>query len=458
MRYITGIQISGLNGHTNVYFPIKNRHCIVVGPNGSGKSTALQIVAYALGRQWKRLSAMRFDEITIEFSGESFSLSKSSCMSMSKGSGPTVGLGRTIEKLREADVLEAFVSADLSDRDTVQSFARYVGAPVAELRAAQRFARTRHEDKAAQAELMAFQTGLTDKMVPTTVYLPTYRRIELEMSRFIGELPEFIKGEIDAVVTRNQSTKYYEEIVRFGMEDIVSLLQGFEKRTREFSTNRFNKMMSFFLKEMANEQSISITTLRSFELNEIRIEEVLSRIEEGILSHEEKEQITSIILSMSAPQRQGGIPAFHKRWLSHFFVRLLEVDRDIQELERPIRGLVDDLKKYIAPKKASYDIENYHFSIKDVDGGELSLSDLSSGEKQLVSLLSYLQLSAHEAVNVFIDEPELSLSVPWQSDFLSDVSATRACRQIFAVTHSPFIYENAMSDSVVDFLECSERA
>jgi hypothetical protein len=249
---------------------------------------------------------------------------------------------------------------------------------------------------------------------------------------------------------------YFEEILRFGMEDISSLFQDFEKKTRDYSRNRFNKMMSSYLKEMANSQSISINDLRSFEIDDKKIETVLSRIEEGILDAQEKAEIASIVLSMAGPQK--GHPPFHKRWLSHFFVRLLEVDADIATLEIPIRALVETLKKYVSPKRVSYDIESCHFSISDKSGAELKLSDLSSGEKQLVSLLSMLQLSSRKAVNVFIDEPELSLSVPWQADYIPDIINTKSCNQVFAVTHSPFIYENELADSVVDFLECASDA
>ncbi|WKV82669.1 ATP-binding protein [Pseudomonas sp. B24_DOA] len=47
----------------------------------------------------------------------------------------------------------------------------------------------------------------------------------------------------------------------------------------------------------------------------------------------------------------------------------------------------------------------------------LSLNDLSSGEKQIVSIFARLHLSRGNRYIVLIDEPELSLSLAWQRLF-----------------------------------------
>lgn len=216
-------------------------------------------------------------------------------------------------------------------------------------------------------------------------------------------------------------------------------------------------MMTSYLKEMANSKVISVGDLRSRQIDAEKIEIVLSRIEEGLLNSAEKSQISNITLDLSSGPGAGNQP-FNKKWLAHFFVRLLEVNSDIESKERPIRSLVNSLSKYFYPKHISYDIENYHFSIGSESGDELKLADLSSGEKQLVSIMSQIYLQSEKKLNVFIDEPELSLSVPWQSDFLPDLIRAPACSQIFAVTHSPFIYENNLSSCVVDFLECRKAS
>lgn len=455
MTEITRICITGLNGRTNVKLPFTNGHCIIVGPNGSGKSIALQIISLALGRQWKQLATQRFDTITIEFGGESATISRTACGSISQTTAGPSRFGRVYRRLLEIDELEGFATADLTNSMVADRYQVLAGLPLSELRTAQRHARMQHVDKSSQAQLTAFQKALDAHQVPKTLYLPTSRRIEFDLGRFADRLPDYMRRDFTDGLKKSSRTENFEEVLRFGMDDIQTMIAEFEKKTRDYSRNRFNKMMSSYLKEMANSQSISINDLRSFKIDQNRVDEVLSRIEEGILSSDEKTEIGNIVVSLAKPQKGAGSPPFHKRWLAHFFVRLLEVDADIASLELPIRDLVRDLQKYLAPKSVSYDIESYHFSITDNYGDEIKLGELSSGEKQLVSLLTILQLSDSKSMNVFIDEPELSLSVPWQSDFLTDIVAARSCNQLIAVTHSPFTYENSLGTSVVDFVECA---
>ena len=68
----------------------------------------------------------------------------------------------------------------------------------------------------------------------------------------------------------------------------------------------------------------------------------------------------------------------------------------------------------------------------------ISSDKLSSGEKQMLSFLCYNAFSKDTAI--FIDEPELSLHVDWQSLLLPTLLEQSTTNQFFVATHSPFIY------------------
>lgn len=76
------------------------------------------------------------------------------------------------------------------------------------------------------------------------------------------------------------------------------------------------------------------------------------------------------------------------------------------------------------------------------NGKVIQLMQLSSGEKQIVSLFSKLYLESDEKSVVVIDEPELSLSIQWQKMLLPDIILTNNCDLLVTVTHSPFIFAN----------------
>jgi predicted ATPase len=69
-------------------------------------------------------------------------------------------------------------------------------------------------------------------------------------------------------------------------------------------------------------------------------------------------------------------------------------------------------------------------------------------------LFSHLYLRGHGIVLVIIDEPELSLSVTWQQQLLPDILETGKCGFLAAVTHSPFIFDNALDSYAVNLKDC----
>ena len=74
----------------------------------------------------------------------------------------------------------------------------------------------------------------------------------------------------------------------------------------------------------------------------------------------------------------------------------------------------------------------------------VQLLDLSSGERQIIHILSRIYLSAIGNLLVFFDEPEISLSIPWQQTILPDVLSSSNCAFLLAVTHSPFVFKNEL--------------
>lgn len=91
------------------------------------------------------------------------------------------------------------------------------------------------------------------------------------------------------------------------------------------------------------------------------------------------------------------------------------------------------------------------FTLLTEDGKPLKLRDLSSGEQQEVVMLYELLFLVQPNTLVLIDEPELSLHVVWQQEFLKDLEKIVAWQkiQVIIATHSPQII-NDRWDLVVD--------
>ncbi len=79
---------------------------------------------------------------------------------------------------------------------------------------------------------------------------------------------------------------------------------------------------------------------------------------------------------------------------------------------------------------------------------DISLDMLSSGEKKILLLLAISIFI--ENIIIIIDEPELSLSITWQKQIVTDLIDRTNIKSLFIATHSPYIpYEKSLFDSII---------
>ena len=99
------------------------------------------------------------------------------------------------------------------------------------------------------------------------------------------------------------------------------------------------------------------------------------------------------------------------------------------------------------------------FSFRTSNRANLNLTDLSSGEQQEVVLLYELLFKAEPNTLVLIDEPEISLHVTWQKDFINDLLSISKIQKIniLIATHSPQII-NDRWDLTKDLFDLSKSS
>jgi predicted ATPase len=77
---------------------------------------------------------------------------------------------------------------------------------------------------------------------------------------------------------------------------------------------------------------------------------------------------------------------------------------------------------------------------------------LSSGEQQILILFTYIAFNSTDGKIFIIDEPELSLHIKWQEDFLEKLEKiTPDSTQLLLATHSP-ILANKKKDKAITLL------
>ncbi|MBA4155728.1 AAA family ATPase, partial [Flavobacterium sp.] len=77
---------------------------------------------------------------------------------------------------------------------------------------------------------------------------------------------------------------------------------------------------------------------------------------------------------------------------------------------------------------------------------------LSSGEQQILILFSYIAFNSQNGKIFIIDEPELSLHIKWQEDFLEKLEKiTPKNTQLILATHSPILANKKKEKAITLF-------
>jgi ABC-type cobalamin/Fe3+-siderophores transport system ATPase subunit len=462
---LTRFRIEGLHGaHTDIDIPIEDNCLILVGENGTGKSTVANMLYYCLTQQWERLAEYRFSSVQVSAEGETVTLRHEDITRLAEGQDgiisrrllghyPSSAVRRALAVLED----EAFARSNFdSPRRMIERLSDVAGIPT-ELAQHLIFdlhtAGTEKVKKAVLQDLAKLESWAFGQFL----YLPTYRRIEQDLkSIFRGiKIEENLQEYRDRIRKRKSST--FIELIEFGMQDVERTLQLRMAQTKENVRTGLSTLTGTYLREVIRglQDNPDISVLRS--IDPTGFQSMFARIDEAILPSEDKKLLQAKIAQIAEGYTLGP----DDRVIAHFLSKLVALYNQQQDNESDVRDFVRLCNAYLSGKQFVYDDLKYEIYITQTsrdsgvkkEGERLELKALSSGEKQIVSLFSHIYLSGEKRVFVVIDEPELSLSVPWQQRFLPDVMKTGRCTGIIAVTHSPFIWENDLEKYVKSLAE-----
>lgn len=144
---------------------------------------------------------------------------------------------------------------------------------------------------------------------------------------------------------------------------------------------------------------------------------------------------------------------------NYFLNKLWNVFEKQREAEDSLRVFQKKCNEYLFNKEIYLDEGTLRSVPREKNGRkrELDWEELSSGEKQIISLFAKLYLDKNNKYIILFDEPEISLSIEWQRTYLADIFELENCKFLLAVTHSPFIFENCLDDYAVSLTACMKE-
>jgi predicted ATPase len=412
----------------------------LVGENGSGKTTILQLLYCVLAGRFSAMTKYSFESVAITIDDKRHEIFFADLEERMKRLDNGNGNYKYIPPEYRRAIYQ-IAERIAPDQHNLETLAERFNVPLPWLlRAVDSHTAKRKKDKSSVA--MEQIVGAVNAQI---LHLPTYRRIEQELGLIFRGVREKDLPRRQ-IVSESDEGNSFVELVEFGMRDVEEAVAAAQKRLEVSARESLDNLTISYLRDVVQKKYVDVSFDRIAALEDDIVESVLARTRDDLLTTDDKAQVKRAI---SAAKEPGTQLDEHTKVVCHYFTLLMKMHQQLEQEEAKLVSFCDVCSQYMVNKKVQYNRATFRIEILTARDGlepnKLQLKDLSSGEKQIVSLFCHLYLSGKERYFLIIDEPELSLSVPWQRRFVADIKRADFCAGIVAATHSPFIYDNELS-------------
>ena len=270
---------------------------------------------------------------------------------------------------------------------------------------------------------------IKEELKEEVVFYPTYRRIEVGMEKVLS-------SRIGKISSSDLTTKYMD----FGMRDVKKRISQLLTKMREDANSSYIELNANIISELLEDKiSNYINNFGNIDMHKVDV--VIKRIGEERIANIKK--LKDFIQFKHKHRKNSNV-----EFLIYYLQKLVNIYNSQAAINEKLTKFVQVCSKYLVAKKIVYNEALLTVDVFDNDGIKIDLDSLSSGEKQIVSIFSKVYLDVTMPCIFIIDEPEISLSIEWQKNFLKDIYNSDKINLLIATTHSPFVFKNDYIDYV----------
>jgi predicted ATP-binding protein involved in virulence len=433
---ISRLKIKGLFDLFSYDIPLNtnNELTIITGPNGFGKTMILNILYSLFNRRFFFFQQLVFSRIEIFFEKEYRIVIEKTTKTVIRQQAISFD-NEVIEAEKEKSsvhfdffkqnqVIEGFDYSTKQEEELARHIERYI--PLQRITEDQWIDRRTDKILFLDEILHEYRNVLSEKRLKG---IGNYNLKNEEANKLLNSLNIHLIKEQRLLKQSNSLKRNFpdkaETFLTNTIQEYAEDLSLLIKRTVDESFQITRELDSTFPKRLLEEKGI----LSNVDFNE-RFEKLKGK----------QERLKKFGLSAS----QQEVPIFDEQNAKVLLVYLNDSEKKTKvfdELLNRIELFTDILNERRFTFKTIQIDRDKGFVFLTNKGKILNLTDLSSGEQHEVVLLYELIFKAKSDTMVLIDEPEISLHVTWQTEFLNDLLQIVKLQniQVVIATHSPQI-------------------
>jgi predicted ATP-binding protein involved in virulence len=406
-------KLFGIYDHT-IPLNLDDRVTIIHGPNGTGKTTILRLVNDVLSGDFSVLRAKPFAELRLVFEDRSTLRIKKS---LPKEAGITVNDTQVIifeyEDVPNQRTEKHFLSIAKLDMNQVQAYSPDLAKQLS--------------DRQGKVHKVPPEYTIPDQEIQ--IPPPWFQKIRESIHSYLIETQRLHKMQRDQEQALGGTPRLVSMAEAYTL-DLADNIKGKLAKSATLSQDLDRTFPTRLLKQSGKNVHATETSMR----------ERLARLEQ------KRTQLIGAGL-LDPPGEQEDVfdtdTTIDAETLAVLAIYLDDTEKKLavfDDLYSKINALLTIINKRFLNKKMKID-KARGFIFESVDGTHIESTDLSSGEQHELVLFYELLFRVPAGSLILIDEPEISLHVAWQIEFLHDLLevARLADLDIVLATHSPQI-------------------